>query len=115
MAQEDGRMSESPDPELVYAEAAARSVMRISEGNDNPARVIFGPLLAEIDRLRAQLEPPPETWVVVCLGTHERLVEFSDYDEAIACARELHRGGVWSHVMTARNAPDPRPVTRRPS
>lgn len=57
--------------------------------------------------------PEIETWLVLRMGTHERLAEFSDYDEAIAFARTLHQGGAEVQVMTGRNAPDPRPPSRR--
>ncbi len=36
--------------QLAAAEAAMRSIMRISEGNENPVREVFGPVLAEYDR-----------------------------------------------------------------
>lgn len=48
-----GPTPERAAAELASAEASARTIMRISEGNDNPARAIFGPLLAELDRQRA--------------------------------------------------------------
>lgn len=48
-----------------------------------------------------------DSWLVLRMGTHERLAQFSDYDEAISFARKLYQSGMEVQVMTGYNAPDP--------